>query len=269
MRDIIEHYHIEKELANRLRTAPKEERRHLYRTVYNELEERVPHHPALTRQKNRDLQHKHVLNQLSLLTEYFSPDHVFLELGAGDCATSFALCKHFKKVYAIDVSEERIKGKALPANFAFLPTDGTSVDVTPETVNIAYSNQVMEHIHPEDAIVQLQAIYDSLVPGGTYLCITPHRFMGPSDISKYFDNVATGLHLKEYTHRELHRLFRSLGFRRIRSVVQVRHIRFSISTYWAIVLELVIGPLHHTLRRRISRMIIVRNILTAALKATK
>ena len=61
----------------------------------------------------------------------------------------------------------------------------------------------MEHLHPDDALEQLQNIYSALVPGGIYLCITPNRLSGPQDVSRDFDMVATGFHLKEYTISEL------------------------------------------------------------------
>ena len=70
----------------------------------------------------------------------------------------------------------------------------------------------MEHLHPDDAVDQLKNIYNALVNGGKYICITPNRLTGPHDISKYFDNVATGFHLKEYTVTELSGLFREVGF---------------------------------------------------------
>ncbi len=41
-----QHYEVEKELADRLRHATREERRILYGTVYDELYQRVPHHPS-------------------------------------------------------------------------------------------------------------------------------------------------------------------------------------------------------------------------------
>lgn len=269
IREIIEHYEIEKELANRLKYAPKDERKHLYTTLYNELLERVPHHPALTRKKNKALQHKHILNQIWILKEYFSPEYIFTELGPGDCALSIELCKYFKKVYAIDVSKERITNNKLPVNFEFILSNGTSVEVASETVNIAYSNQLMEHVHPDDAYEQLLEIYNSLVPSGIYICITPHRFMGPSDISKYFDNVATGFHLKEYTYKELNSLFKSVGFRIIKSVIRVKGIKMKIPITYAIAIEFIVNPLPHALRRKISRSIGIRNILSIALIATK
>jgi hypothetical protein len=50
---------------------------------------------------------------------------------------------------------------------------------------------------------------------GTYLCVTPSRLNGPHDISKYFDDEATGLHIKEYTNAELQALFLAAEFFRL------------------------------------------------------
>lgn len=61
----------------------------------------------------------------------------------------------------------------------------------------------MEHLHPDDAYEQLQEIYNALIPGGIYICITPNRLSGPHDVSQYFDSIATGFHPKEYTTVEM------------------------------------------------------------------
>jgi len=54
----------------------------------------------------------------------------------------------------------------------------------------------------------------ALAPGGIYLCVTPNRLYGPSDVSGYFYDIATGFHLREYSARELSRLFTEAGFAR-------------------------------------------------------
>ena len=80
-------------------------------------------------------------------------------------------------------------------------SDGVSVEVPAASVTLAYSNQLMEHLHPDDALVQLRNIVRALAPGGLYVR-HPNRLTGPHDISMYFDRVATGFHLKEYTATE-------------------------------------------------------------------
>ena len=67
------------------------------------------------------------------------------------------------------------------------------------------------HLHPEDAGDQLTVRFPARAC--VYVCITPNRVSGPHDILGIFDDVVTGFHLKEYTFRELRRLFEDIGFR--------------------------------------------------------
>ena len=107
------------------------------------------------------------------------------------------LAKYVQRVYAIDVSDE-ISGKTkLPHNCNLILSDGTSIPVDPGSVDIAYSNQLMEHLHPDDAVEQLYHIHEALKPGGMYICITPNRLCGPHDISRSFDDTPRGFHLRE------------------------------------------------------------------------
>jgi SAM-dependent methyltransferase len=214
-----QHYEVEKELANRLRHATREQRRSLYGLVYDELYERVPQHPQLTRKASPELSRAGLVPQLRLLRRYLRPETVVLEIGPGDCALSFALAEQVRQVYGLDVSETITQRVSLPANFKLILSDGTSVPLPPESVDVAYSNQLMEHLHPDDALEQLEGIWRALRPGGVYICITPNGLSGPHDISAHFDSVATGFHLKEYTVAELSQLFRKVGFRKVQTLL--------------------------------------------------
>ena len=214
---IEEHYRIEKELAQRLRCASRNERLHLYREVYEELFRRVPYHPMLTRKASAGERQQDVARHFRQLRPFLHKDTTFLEIGAGDCALSFAVAEFVKRVYAIDVSETITARNEWPRNFELILSDGIDVAVPSGTVNFAYSTQLMEHLHPDDAFEQLENIYRALVPGGMYLCITPNRLSGPRDISRSYDQTATCFHLKEYTVGELARIFRRVGFRDVRN----------------------------------------------------
>ncbi|HEY7480356.1 MAG TPA: methyltransferase domain-containing protein [Gemmatimonadales bacterium] len=214
-----EHYEIERELADRLRSATREERRSLYGVVYDELYQRVPHHPQLRRKSSAELTRRSLGPQLRILRRYLRPDTTVLEIGPGDCSLSMALAERVRQVYGLDVSEKITQRASLPSNFKLILSDGTSVPLPPDSVDVAYSNQLMEHLHPDDALEQLEGIYRALRPGGVYICITPNRLDGPHDVSQYFDSVATGFHLKEYTVGELSRLFRQVGFRKVHALI--------------------------------------------------
>ncbi|PPT10426.1 hypothetical protein CKA32_001642 [Geitlerinema sp. FC II] len=207
------HYKIEKELAQRLKNSAFQERQYLYTQLYNELYQQVTDHPQITRATSPDVQKWIVDRRMSLLKRFLTPETTYLELGPGDCSLSLEVAKQATQVYAVDVSKEITKNLQFPHNFEFIISDGRSVPVPENSVDVAYSHQLMEHLHPEDALDQLKNIYRALAPDGIYICITPNRLSGPHDISKYFDKVATGFHLKEYTLTELRSIFLQAGFR--------------------------------------------------------
>jgi len=209
---IREHYEIEKELAARLRSAPKSLRGTLYRELYNELFQRVPHHPQLIARESIAKRRTTALRQVHFLRSLCDSPPTFLELGAGDCIISLCFADQAEQVYAVDVSDE-ITGQVIPPpNFQLVLSDGCSVSVPENCVDLAFSNQLMEHLHHEDALEQLRNIHAVLKPGGKYFCVTPNRMSGPHDVSQYFDREACGFHLYEYRIGELIELCRRAGF---------------------------------------------------------
>jgi len=247
-RQLAEHYEIEKELAGKLKGAQPFERRQSYSTLYDELLKRVPNHPQWTLTVDPEQTQKKVHRQLRVLSRFLTQGSVFLEIGAGDCTLAIEVARRTRKVYALDVSTSLSEKLCFPGNFELIISDGVSIPVPENSISIAYSYQCMEHLHPEDAVEQLRNIYKALAPGGHYLCITPNRLAGPHDISKYFDEIASGFHLKEYTAAELVELFRSVGFSKVRPFVGGRgSMRWvPIRTY-----ETILSRLPYSVRRRI------------------
>jgi SAM-dependent methyltransferase len=226
-----EHYRIEIELANRLRTALPDERRRLYSVLYDEFYRRVPkRHAEETRRE--------VSRQMNFLRRFLNKDLLFVEVGPGDCALSFVVAPFVKKVFAVDVSKEVSTTSSHPENFQLIISDGRSIPLKGSEIDIVYSYHLMEHIHPDDAIVQLGNIYQILTQGGIYICVTPNRLNGPHDVSKYFDEVALGFHLKEYTTSELVDLFRTVGFVRVKAYLGLRGVFLPIPL---IIIQLIEG----------------------------
>ena len=115
----------------------------------------------------------------------------------------------------VDVSQVIVSAAQAAPNLQVVISDGTSLPVEPGSVDVAYSDQLMEHLHPDDALLQLKNVVRAVRRGGVYICITPNRVNGPHDISRNFDEVATGFHLHEYTGREIRKMFLSAGFTHI------------------------------------------------------
>lgn len=207
---IVAHYAIERELAARLRAAPANERASVYGEVYDELFRRVPDHPQLVidpAQRDREVSQK-----LRFVARFLDHDSCLMEIGAGDCAFSLRAAPMIRRGIVVDVSQVIVSAARGMSNLEVVISDGTSLPVEPGSVDVAYSDQLMEHLHPEDALLQLTNVVRAVRPGGVYICITPNRVSGPHDISRDFDKVATGFHLREYTGREIRTMFLTAGF---------------------------------------------------------
>ena len=259
------HYEVEKELADRLRRASGAERLKLYSAVYNELFQRVPDHSQLTRKKTPEQQREMVNDQLDLLRKFLTRETTYLEIGAGDCAVTVAAAGLAKKAIAIDVSPEIAKPQGAPANMELIISDGLHVPVPDGSITLAYSNQLMEHLHPDDAMEQLRNILKALAPGGRYVCITPNRVTGPHDVSKHFDATATGFHLKEYTVRELARIFRQVGFAKMTSYARLKGVYLRCPLWIMTTIESLIAAMP----RKVKSMSAVQGFLGLVLVGQK
>jgi SAM-dependent methyltransferase len=262
------HYAIEKALADRLRAANKEERKRLYAEVYDELFREVPDHPQHTEREDPAQRAAGAARRARLLSRFLTPASTFLEVGPGDLALALQVARQVGKVYAVDVSSEITKGNKLPANFELILSDGSSIPVQANSVDVAYSDQLMEHLHPDDALDQLKNIFQSLKPGGVYICITPNRISGPHDISLYFSDVPSGFHLKEYTTTDLVRILKDAGFSKVAVPVPVRGRYIILPAFLATTLEAVLGLLPRKAARWLASLIVIRPILNRVI-ATK
>ncbi len=262
-------YVIEKEIAERLRSAGKEQRRVLYRQLYDEFYQRVPAFAVGTRKS--DSGSRGIIRQMRILKPFLKQDSVFMEVGPGSCALSFEVAKRVKTVYAVDVSEEIALRPDNPENFHLIISNGIDIPLPENSIDVAYSNQLMEHLHPEDAFDQLKDIHKAVAPGGVYICITPNRIYGPSDVSKYFDETATGLHLKEYTCRELSELMIRAGFTRVQAMITTKNMRarLLVPVRFMKGIEDCIMQLWEKQRKRIVSKRKIKRILNVKLVATK
>ena len=240
------HYQIERELADKLRKAPAIERPKLYSQLYDELFRRVPE----LVNHDQDTVIERIKREIRPLRGWLNQDTVFLEIGPGNCRMSVEVARLVKKVIAIDVSSEITKHSETPDNFSLVLSNGSSIPVPENSIDVAYSNQLMEHLHPDDAMQQLNNIYRALAPGGIYLCLTPNRLSGPHDISKYFDEVATGFHLHEYTNIELVDVFYKSGFSNIVVYMGFKGHYIACPLFFVKFLEEVLARLPHSLRNK-------------------
>ena len=246
------HYEYEKILAKKLRNAPKKKRKTLYTSLYDSLFRKFPY--IITEQKDNSR------NQENLVGRFLSRDKTFLEVGPGEGKLLKRVAPRVKKAYALDVSNEITKKIEGESGIKVIISDGSSIPLKGGSLDVVYSNQLMEHIHPEDALEQLKSILRVLKKGGAYVCVTPSRLSGPHDISRNFDDVATGFHLKEYTVHELRDLFLQVGFSRVELLVGYGfYSSFPLSL--ALLLESILEKLPPKLAKAFGRFPPVRILL--------
>ncbi|MBS1795770.1 MAG: class I SAM-dependent methyltransferase [Acidobacteria bacterium] len=264
--EVREHYEIEKRIAERLRNSTPDERKSLYTEAYDELFQKVPHHPLIN-DYSPAAKRRQIAKEVSSLQPFVGAATVYLEIGPGDCALAFEIAKRVAKVYAIDVSNEITRNFEPPENFELILSDGSSVPLAPESVDVAFSNQLMEHLHPDDSLLQLRNVFRALKKNGVYFCITPNRLSGPHDISRNFDATATGLHLKEYTVTELDAIFKKVGFSKTKVYLGVYGIFLPVFPFK--IAEKLLDRMPHSLRKLLTFNRIVRFLLGVKLVGTK
>jgi SAM-dependent methyltransferase len=206
------HYETEKRLADELRASSRSERGKIYSHMYRELFAEIPDHPRLVRREDpatTKIANKH---KLRLLSKFADGGSVLGEFGAGDCRFAIEVAKHVHRVYAIDIADQAGGAADRVENLEQVIYDGCDLPIEDETLDIMISDQLLEHLHPEDVNLHFEMVRRVLKPGGVYVIRTPHALTGPHDISKYFSEVAEGFHLKEWTYVELIPELRAAGF---------------------------------------------------------
>ena len=170
---------------------------------------------------------------------------------------------------AVDVSNEIVDSAGRMKNIRIVLSNGTSIPVKPKSIDIIYSNQLMEHLHPDDAVEQLSNIYNALKKNGIYVCVTPNKLNGPHDVSMYFDEEAKGLHLKEYTNGELEDLFTRVGFRRIQPYSCLRNHFFPVPIFLVLLIERFLQALPYAFLIKITQTVLFRELLGLRVTALK
>ena len=248
------HYEVEKALADRLRkTSSREERMKLYETMYDTLFAAVPDHPRLTR--TRDAAHIARMNRgrMQMVAHWLRPGARVLDIGAGDCTFSFELARRAGTVTAIEISEGSAELAGAPDNFQFLIYDGFQLPLAPGSMDLAFSDQLVEHLHLDDVEWHFKMIAGALAPGGHYVFRTPHRFTGPHDVSRYFTHgEPQGFHMKEWTYRELGGLLRRCGYGALTALWSARGRCVRVPFGVIVAVEDLLRPLPYALRRRLS-----------------
>lgn len=243
------HYRIESELASQLKSSQRAERMSLYGQLYDRLFDALPDHPQRTGRKT--IRADVLAAQVGLLRPFLTVESTYVEIGCGDALLTKQICSHARTAIGVDVTG-RLIGDDRPAGFEFALSDGIHMPLPDGSADIVYSNQLMEHLHPEDAVAQLQEIFRILKKGGRYICVTPSRLTGPHDISVYFGYEPNGFHLREYDYRTLASVFREVGFKDLSALVMAKGKRALVPAKLAELAETAVEALPKSIRGKLA-----------------
>ncbi len=142
----------------------------------------------------------------------------FVEFGPGRCGLLLEMAKRVRQVIGIEASAVATTVDGAPNNLSIVVAPEGAWDLPNSSVDVVYSNQVLEHLHPEDCRAVLTESLRVLKPGGRLLALTPSSLTGPHDISRHVTDypeypVAAGLHLIEYDSGGLIALVSDVGFK--------------------------------------------------------
>lgn len=261
---ILNHYRVEKEIAARLMSASREERKKIYAGMYDELFAKVPDHSRLARRQNEAETRRANRGKFALIRRFVDPSTAFAEFAPGDCRFVMDVAPRVKRAIGIDISDQRNPSDPVPPNFKLIIYDGYNLDkVHDGSIDVLFSDQLVEHFHPEDTPLHFQIASRILKKGGCYIFRTPHIFAGPHDISKYFSDMPQGFHLKEWTYAELRPVLRQAGFTRIYSQITVKRRVFPIPFVYFTTCEKILGHFSHAKIRKLAEILIREIIITA------
>jgi len=214
---ILAHWDLERRLAQELLGSTAENRWEVFEKCYTRLYSELPWLNALTGQEDRTAPEVTYRCWLEVIG---SPPQTVYEIGSGKGEMITYLSDCGFRCKGTEITRER-GAKFVDASYPNLSwgsSDGVHLDRFEPSgaYDVVLSNQVIEHIHPDDLDAHLKGAFTILSEKGKYIFNTPHAFTGPADVSKVFNCVTPkGMHLKEYTFRELKSRLLAVGFSRV------------------------------------------------------
>lgn len=260
------HYEVEKTIAERLKKATREERKVIYQNMYDELFEKVPNHPRLSKRENSEMTAIANKTIFKLVSKFIDKSKIFVEFAPGDCRFAMFMCNYVEIVYGVDISDQKGEVEDIPTNFNLVVYDGYSLDLQGNYADVVFSNQFIEHLHPEDTEFHFKLVGKILKPGGKYIFQTPHKFTGPHDISRLFSIEPEGFHLKEWTYLELAKIIKQEKFLSYSGYFYLKGFYVRLPFFYFVVAEYFCNLFPYQARKVLAKYLLKTNIIMVATK---
>lgn len=213
---VMKHWNLEKKLTKELLASSVSNRNAVFINAYNTLYTELP----WLLKSGSDVREELSLaiysqRWLSLLGEVSGK--LVYEIGSGNGNLIRLLASLDAQCIGTEITEGRPNNKKSP-NLSWHVTDGVNLSMyePEEHFDLVISDQVIEHLHPDDTQTHFDQAYRILKPSGKYVFYTPHYYIGPGDVSRIFNCAeAEGMHLKEYKYKEIFRYLKKAGFKKI------------------------------------------------------
>lgn len=216
-----EHWELERSLRQELLAAGPGERWATFERCYASLYRQLP---WLTGPLGTTADLDSMRHELWSSVLGDSPLRVY-EVGSGRGSLIHDLATRGFRCTGTEITRER-GSKWVPRheNLTWHQSDGVHLDRFEPACHYdaVISDQVVEHIHPDDLVTHFTTARGILKRTGRYICTTPHASLGPSDVSYVFRaRQPEGMHLREYTYREITAALHRAGFGRVESVFRL------------------------------------------------
>lgn len=212
----IEQFELERTLRQKILASSREKRGKIVGQAYRQLFDKFPEHPRLSKTKEEAARDGRM--KAHLLIPLLRRESDVLEIGCGTGDVIEALSEQGYVCTGVEISEEMLKlCKERHLNVILGSAD--HVDCPSNSFDVVFSQEVIEHLHPDDVPRHFIEAFRLLRPNGILAVETPNRRTGPQDVSRGFTHIAEGLHLKEWTVGELTGLFMGAGFVEIRGLL--------------------------------------------------
>lgn len=212
-------FQLERSLRERILSSPRKDRTAAIEQAYSELFERFPDHSVfLTTQEESKRKGK---LSAGLIVPLLKRGNRVLEVGCGRGDVLVALSEMGCICTGTEISHHMLGlcNDHVDHVVEIFSGSADSLDFPSDSFDIVFSQEVLEHLHPEDVPRHFAEAFRVLRPNGIFSVETPNRRTGPQDISRGFTHIAEGLHLKEWTVKELIRMFQDAGFVKIRGLL--------------------------------------------------